>query len=160
MSLRIVAVALTLASGFAAAQDAASISVVGMRGMTVTLTVADLQGLSSRSIEVTEPHSTEKVAYRVVPLSKVLAVADVPFGTLLKGAALAATVRAEAKDGYRVAFSLVELDAGIVCSEVFVAIEREGKPLPPDLGPFRLVVPTDRRGARWVRQLTRVAVIE
>lgn len=161
MSSRLFVIAfLVLASGLASAQESPTLSVVGVRGKTVTLGVADLQSLLPRTIEVTEPHENEKTTYRVVPLSKVLAVADVPFGTLLKGAALAATVRAEARDGYRVAFSLVELDPSIASAEVFLAFQRDGKPLPPDIGPFRLIVPTDRRGARWVRQLTRVVVIE
>jgi hypothetical protein len=151
---------LLLASGFASAQDSASLNVVGVRGKTVALTVADLQGLFPRTVEMADPHSKEKEAYLVVPLSKVLALVDVPFGTLLKGPALAATVRAEAPDGYRVAFSLVELDLNIACSEVFVAFQRDGKPLPKELGPFRLIVPTDRRGLRSVRQLSRVTLVE
>jgi hypothetical protein len=52
-------------------------------------------------------------------------------------------VRAEARDGYRVAFSLVELDSTIASSEVFIAFQRDGKPLPAEMGPFRLIVPTD-----------------
>ena len=131
-----------------------------MRGKTVTLSVADLEGLLPRTVEAAEPHGKEKAAYRVVPLSKALAIADVPFGTLLKGAALAATVPAEARDGYRVAFSLIELDPSIAAAEVFVAFQVDRKPLPSDIGPFRLIVPTDRRGARWMRQLSRLTVIE
>lgn len=68
--------------------------------------------------------------------------------------------RAEGRDGYRVAFSLVEVDMSIASSEVFVVFERDGKPLPSDLGPIRLVVPTDKRGARWVRQLASLTVVE
>jgi len=160
MSRRLAAALVLLAAGFASPQDSASLTVVGVRGKTIALSVADLQGLLPRTVEMADPHTKEKTAYQAVPLSKVLAVVDVPFGTLLKGAALAATVRAEARDGYRVAFSLVELDANISCAEVFVAFQQAGKPLPSDLGPFRLIVPSDRRGARSVRQLTRVTLIE
>jgi hypothetical protein len=155
-----IAALLLLASGLASAQDSANLTVVGVRGKSVTLGLADMQALLPRTVEMAEPHTKEKEAYLAVPLSKILAVVDVPFGTLLKGPALAATVRAEARDGYRVAFSLVELDANIACSEVFVAFQRDGKPLPPATGPFRLIVPTDRRGARSIRQLARVTLIE
>lgn len=161
MTSRFVAATLLfLAAGISPAQEAATLNVLGARGKSVTLTITELQGLLPRTIEVTDPHTNEKEAYQAVPLSKVLAVADVPFGTLLKGASLAATVRAEARDGYRVAFSLVELDQSISCAGVYVAFQRDGKPLPPEMGPFRLLVPTDRRGARSVRQLTRVVLIE
>ena len=151
---------MVLVAGLASGQDTATFSVIGVRGKSVTLSVADLQALSPRLLEATDPHSKEKAAYLVVPLSKVLAMADVPFGTLLKGSFLAATVRAEARDGYRVAFSLVELDAMVASSEVFVAFQRDGKPLPAEMGPFRLIVPTDKRGARWIRQLSRVIRVE
>ena len=133
---------------------------MGVNGKTVTLSIADLQSLSPRALEATDPHSKEKATYLVIPLSKVLAMADVPFGTLLKGSALAATVRADARDGYRVAFSLVKLDSTIATSEVYLAFQRDGKPLPMEMGPFRLIVPTDRRGARWIRQLSRITLIE
>lgn len=151
---------LLLAAGVSPAQEAAILNVVGARGKTVTLTITELKELLPRTIEVTDPHTNEKEAYQAVPLSKVLAIADVPFGTLLKGASLAATVRAEARDGYRVAFSLVELDQSISCAGVYVAFERGGQPLSQAMGPFRLLVPTDRRGARSIRQLTRVVLIE
>ena len=38
--------------------------------------------------------------------------------------------------------------------------ERDGKPLDDAIGPFRLVVPTDKRGARWVRQVTRIRIVK
>ena len=63
---------------------------------------------------------------------------------------------AEARDGYRVVFGAAELDAGVRDSDVFLAFRRDGKPLDEAMGPFRLVVPSDKRGARWARQHARV----
>jgi hypothetical protein len=40
-----------------------------------------------------------------------------------------------------------------------VASQRDGAPLPADLGPWRIVVPKDERVARWVRQLVSLEVI-
>ena len=34
----------------------------------------------------------------------------------------------------------------------------DGQPLPVDDGPLRLVVPSDKRPARWVRQVVRIVV--
>lgn len=50
-------------------------------------------------------------------------------------------------------FSLAELDAGIVESDVIVADTMDGAPLGDKLGPFRLVAPHEKRPARWVRML-------
>jgi len=41
-----------------------------------------------------------------------------------------------------------------------VAFERDGQPLGADIGPFRLVVPSDKRGGRWVRQLVSIKVLD
>jgi DMSO/TMAO reductase YedYZ molybdopterin-dependent catalytic subunit len=42
---------------------------------------------------------------------------------------------------------------------VLLADTADGKPLPPQAGPLRLVVPDDKRHARWVRQVTRIDII-
>ena len=72
---------------------------------------------------------------------------------------MATCVIAEADDGYRVVFSLAELDSGIIESEVIVADTMDGAPLPEKLGPFRLVVPCEKRPARWVRMLKSITVV-
>ncbi len=63
-------------------------------------------------------------------------------------------------DGYRSAFALAEFDAAFGNLEAVLADTRDGKPLGPAEGPFRLVLPTDARQARAVRQITRVELID
>jgi DMSO/TMAO reductase YedYZ molybdopterin-dependent catalytic subunit len=41
-----------------------------------------------------------------------------------------------------------------------VAFERDGQPLGAEIGPFRLVVPTDKRGGRWVRQVVSIKLLD
>lgn len=93
-------------------------------------------------------------------LASALALVGAPVGGGLKGPALAAHVQVEAADGYRVAFSLAELDPATGSTEAYIAFERDGEPLDASMGPYRLVVPTDRRGARWVRQVTRIRIVQ
>jgi hypothetical protein len=69
------------------------------------------------------------------------------------------SVLAEATDGYRVVFSLAELDSGIVESEVIVADTMDGAALGGKEGPFRLVAPDEKRPARWVRMLKSITVV-
>ena len=76
----------------------------------------------------------------------------------LRGAQLARIVRAEARDGYRVAFSLGELDPATGARRVFVVDRCDGKPLDAETGPLRLIVPDDARPARWMRQLQSISV--
>ena len=66
---------------------------------------------------------------------------------------MATYVIAEAEDGYRVIFSLAELDSGVLESDVIVADTMDEVPIGGKLGPLRLVAPHEKRPARWVRML-------
>jgi len=72
---------------------------------------------------------------------------------------MATYILAEASDGYRVTFSLAELDSDFENSEVLVADTLNGAPLGDKLGPLRLVVPHDKRPAHWVRMLQSIKVV-
>jgi hypothetical protein len=85
--------------------------------------------------------------------------AGLPSGEAVRGPALTTLIVAEAADGYRVAFSLAELDAKLGNHSVLVASACDGKPLAADDGPLRLVVPGEVRAARSVRQLTALRVV-
>ena len=54
----------------------------------------------------------------------------------------------------------VPLGAGFGSTDVLVAFERDGEPLGAEIGPFRLVVPTDKRGGRWVRQVVSIKLLD
>ena len=71
---------------------------------------------------------------------------------------MATYVLAEATDGYRVVFSLAELDSGILESGVIVADTIDGAGLGAKEGPFKLVAPHEKRPARWVRMLKSITV--
>ena len=92
-------------------------------------------------------------------LEEILHKAGVPQGEALRGPAMATYVVAEGADGYRVVFSLAELDSGIIDSEVLVADTMDGAPLGDKLGPFRLVAPHEKRPARWVRMLKSLTAV-
>ena len=68
------------------------------------------------------------------------------------------TVVIEAVDGYRVVFSLAELDPALTDRIILVADSKDGQPLPSREGPFRIIVPGEKIPARWVRQVKTVTV--
>jgi DMSO/TMAO reductase YedYZ molybdopterin-dependent catalytic subunit len=125
----------------------------------LTLTIADLAKMPHETATLTEPDGS-KVAYEGVPLAEILSKAGIPAGKEMRGKALAGYVLAEAHDGYQVVFSMGELDPGLAGTRVFVADRRDGKPLPPQQGPIRLVVTSDKRPARSVRMLERLNVVQ
>jgi hypothetical protein len=143
----------------APAAEAPSVTVSGPDGRARAFTAADLDAMAPRTIDATDPHPQTSARYTVVPLGALLAAVGAPAGEAMRGKALAAYVTADARDGYRVVFGAAELDAGIRDADVFVAFRKDGKPIDDGQGPFRLVVPSDTRGARWVRQLSRVTYV-
>jgi len=113
------------------------------------------------------PHSAVEVTVH----DKGLHCSGVPLAVLLRragampsdpahGAELARIVRATARDGYRVAFSLGELDPTLGHAKVFVVDACDGKPLDDHDGPLRLLVPGDSRPARGIRQLQSIVVAD
>ena len=158
--IKVIAMCVALVTGPAWATDVPSFVVVGAAGESRTLGGADLQKLTVRDVCVTDPHSKQLSRYRGVALSAVLSLVGVPSGEALRGKALAWSIQVEALDGYRVVFSLAELDVGVGSTDAVVAFELDGKPLGGELGAFRIVVTTGKRGARWVRQVARIKVVQ
>ena len=75
-------------------------------------------------------------------------------GKELRGANMAVCVVAGGSDGYQAAFALAEFDPAFTDQVILVADHRDGQPLNSREGPLRLIVPGDKRPARWVRNLT------
>lgn len=137
----------------------AELRIAGAVSTPLVLTVADLKKLPRKSLSVVNPHDNKTENYEGVLLQDLLNKAGVAHGEQLRGKLLATYVLAEAQDGYRVVFSLGELDSGILDSEILVADTLDGAPLALNQGPFRLVAPHDKRPARWVRMLKSITVV-
>lgn len=111
------------------------------------------------SVIATNAHDKKSSTFSGVPLLEILQSAGVPTGESLRGKALTTCIIITASDGYKVTFSLAELDTGIGARQVIIADSEDGKPLPSTAGPLRLVVPEDKRPARWVGMVMTVRVV-
>ena len=87
-------------------------------------------------------------------LVEVLRLAGVPLGKGLRGDRMMAYLVVEAADGYRVVFALPEVDPAFTDRTILLADRRDQQPLSSHEGPLRLIVPGEKRHARWVRQVT------
>ena len=148
-----------LAAGRLTAQDSqTSLLVSGAVKEPLTLSAEDLAKMPRASVRTT--NNGMETVYEGVWLHDVLKKAGVPQGSELRGKALAGYVLAEASDGYQVVFSLGEVDPAFIDNEILVADTANGKPLFGAQGRFRLVVPKDKPGARSVRMLTKLEVVQ
>jgi hypothetical protein len=138
---------------------ATELKIIGGTSSTQIVDAADLKKMPRKTLTVVNPHNKRTEVYEGVPLEELLHRAGVPQGEQLRGPALATYVVAEAEDGYRVVFSLAELDSGIQDADVLVADAMDGAPLGTNEGPFKLVAPHEKRPARWVRMLKSITVV-
>lgn len=93
-----------------------------------------------------------------VALAALLRAGGAMPATPLRGADLGKVVRIQARDGYRVTFSLGELDESLGARQVLLANRCDGAALTDKDGPWRLLVPADGRPARSARQVERIEV--
>jgi DMSO/TMAO reductase YedYZ molybdopterin-dependent catalytic subunit len=135
-----------------ASAGAATLAVTGDIPTTLTLKAEDLAAMPREKAVIPDQDGTE-IEYEGVPLREILKRAGAPLGGQLRGKALASYVLAKAHDGYQVVFTLGEIDAQFGNEQIIVADKRDGKPLFGYQGPFRLVCPHDKAGARSVRML-------
>ncbi len=113
------------------------------------------------------PHTTVKVnghdgpaTFSGVPVSTLLEKAGITFGESLRGKRLASCLLVEAADGYRVVIALPELDPGFTDKQILLVDKRETHPLDDKEGPYRIVIPDEKRMARWVRQVKTLKIVD
>jgi len=118
---------------------------------------ADLAPLPQRKVEVRDDKGG-KATYEGVDAVELLRHTGAPLGEDLRGAKMRLYVSVEARDRYQVVFALADFDPGFTDNVILLADKRDGKPLSAQEGPFRLIVPADKRHARWVKQVIGLTV--
>jgi DMSO/TMAO reductase YedYZ molybdopterin-dependent catalytic subunit len=144
-----------IAHAQAAPGSACTIRITGDVPADTTLRAADLRTLPHRELRAAD-HGRDSTSYSVVRLADVLRAAGARIGPGPKGQGVAQYVVARAADEYRAVYAVAELDSAITPGGVWLADSKQGSPLSPEEGPCRLLVPTDRRHARSVRQVTTI----
>jgi hypothetical protein len=144
----------------AAEEKTPTLTLLNASGKETTFSPAEWGKLPPKKIKAKDPHSGVTSLYEGVLLSDLVRAAGAPLGKELRGPLLAAYVLAEGKDGYRVVYSIGEIDPDTGNAQILVANKKNGEPLSDFEGPYRLVLPQDKRGARWIRQVTRVSLHE
>jgi DMSO/TMAO reductase YedYZ molybdopterin-dependent catalytic subunit len=139
-------------------QSTPSVAVTGSVATPLTLTVDDLAQMPRATVTTT--NGGIETRYEGVWLHEILKKAGLPDGEALRGKALTTYVLAEAQDGYQVVFSLGEIDTALGDTPILLADKADGRPLSGENGAFRLVSPRDKRGARSVRMLTKLEVVQ
>jgi DMSO/TMAO reductase YedYZ molybdopterin-dependent catalytic subunit len=118
----------------------------------LTLSATDLSKMKRVTASLKDRDGKDH-SYTGVPVPDILNLAGVTTGAQLRGENLAKYMIVKCADGYEVLFSLAELDTAFTDKGIILADESEGKPLPAGRGPFRLIVPGEKRPARSCHQV-------
>jgi hypothetical protein len=144
--------------GARAEQPTASVVVQRLDGSTATLSAAQLRELPKESFTAVDHE--KPVDYSGTDVRAVLKAAGVESIEGLRGRQLRRVLLVQAADGYAAAFAFAELDPTIGNKRIYLVDRAAGAPLQAEAGPWRIVVPGEGRPTRWVRQVTRLAVVE
>jgi DMSO/TMAO reductase YedYZ molybdopterin-dependent catalytic subunit len=156
----VVSAAIVTVVGTAWAQAPESPAALTVRGEvkeTLKLSVTDLERMPRQTVRARD-HAGKESEFTGVALGELIARAGAPHGEQLKGPSARLYALVEATDGYAAVFALPELDPAFTDRVVLLADHRDGEPISAKEGPLRVVVPGEKRHARWVRNVTAVTV--
>jgi DMSO/TMAO reductase YedYZ molybdopterin-dependent catalytic subunit len=128
-------------------------------GNAVTFDGAGLAILPHQDVKAYDAHEKMEHVYSGVPVRDLLARDGVVFGEKLRGKSLRLVVIAHCRDHYDIVFALAEFDDAFNARTILLVDRQDGQPLPDGQGPLRLVVPGDKRPARWARMVTSLEVV-
>jgi hypothetical protein len=127
-------------------------------GKQTVLTRSDIESLPH--VNVATHGSENNATFEGVALKTVLEKGGVELGPSMRGKRLASCLLVEAADGYSAVIALPEIDPDFTDKQIVLAFLQDGKPLDPKAGPYRIVIPDEKRMARWVRQVTTLKIVD
>jgi len=137
----------------------ATLTVSGDIPSRLTLKAEDLAKMPRETVSIPDQDGT-KIEYEGVLLREILKRAGAPLEKGLRGKTLTSYILAKAHDGYQVVFTFAEVAPEFANEPILVADKRDGKALFGYQGPFRLVCPNDKAGARSVRMLETLEIVQ
>lgn len=124
---------------------------------SLTLKASDLTAMAHTEVMATDKDGTAH-RYSGVPVVDLLRQSGATLGGELRGKNLTKYVLVKAGDGYSVVFALPELDPEFAARVILLADAVDGKPLAQGVGPYRIIVPNEKKPARWIRDVKSIEV--
>ncbi len=151
------AFALTFISLLTKAQTA-EVAVGGDVTQPYKLNAANFAAMKQLTVKVTANDGREHV-YSGVALYDILTQADAIPNKQLRGKSLTKYVLVSAADGYQVVIALPEIDPAFTDKVIILANKEDGEDLAANLGPYRLIVPGDKKPARSAMRVVTIDVL-
>lgn len=123
----------------------------------LALQASDIAGFPHVQVKA-EDRDGKIHTYDGVPVFELLKKAGVTLGGQLRGENLVKYALVRAADGYEVLFALPELDPDYSARTIILADKADGAALPAGTGPYRIVVPEEKKPARWIREVREIEI--
>ena len=137
--------------------QAQTITISGEVTKPLTLQAADLKAMPHTDVLAKDRDGKEH-KYAGIPLVELLRQAGATLGGELRGENLSKFLVVKAIDGYEVLFALPEIDPEFATRTIVLADAVDGAPLAQGVGPYRIVVPGEKKPARWIREVKSMEV--
>ncbi|HMH20334.1 MAG TPA: molybdopterin-dependent oxidoreductase [Puia sp.] len=130
-----------------------TLRVEGEVSQPLTLQSSDLAKINRIQVRATD-HDGKEHGFSGFAVADILQKAGATMGSQLRGKNMNKYLLVRSKDGYQTVFSLAELDSSFTDHLILLADQEDGHPLPADKGPFRIIVPGEKKHARWTWGVT------
>lgn len=127
-------------------------------GESITINLETLMSLPYIEKELTG-HEQQSHLYRGVPLTEVLYLVHQKFDQAAIRENLNKYILVKAHDNYQVIYSATEVDPQFKEEVIFLAYQVDGKELLEHAGPFQMIVPGEKKHARWIREVKSISVL-
>jgi DMSO/TMAO reductase YedYZ molybdopterin-dependent catalytic subunit len=122
------------------------------------ITAATFSEMKQVSVKVKSNDGKEH-EYTGVALFDILTKAETVPNNQLRGKSLTKYVLVSAADGYQVVIALPEIDPAFADQMVVLANKQDGEDLAANYGPYRLIVPRDKKPARSAMRVVSIDVL-
>lgn len=145
-----------------------SLSVIGVKAQSITVSGDGIQPLTisrgelrdmKQSVIMAKAHDEKVHRYTGVPLSDLLTRAGVLLGDTAKRQTIMSYVEVTAADNYKAIYALAEIDPLFASRPIILADRADKKDLSTEDGPFQIIVPGEKKHARWTRQVTGIRLV-
>lgn len=142
-------IAAVMLANFASAQN---LTVKGEVTKPLNYSAADIAAMKHITLKA-KGHDEKMHSYSGPLLFDVIKASGQAQGKDLRGKNLAKYLLVKATDGYRAVYALPEIDPEFTDKTIILADQVDGKPISKENGPFQVIVPGEKKHARWVRQV-------
>lgn len=134
-----------------------TLRIVNDQNKKVKFTSSDLQEMPQTMLKIGGedglPHT-----YSGVEIQFLLSKAGVSFSKENRKQNLNSYMHMKAADGYSVIYALTEVDSALSTKQMILALMKDEKALPQNVGPFQIIATGEKKHARMIRMVTEIDV--